>query len=147
VAFLIEPLSALGPGIYHGMLNVQSTTSDIIDAAALLPYPVSSSSRGPGSGVGIPPLSVALTQYHFLALYRDKVCAIRNLDDRMVWEEVLPLVRLYIPLCSPHISEFRMGFVIETRRTTSGIGSGSDEGDVLGLHRIFVVRNCSEARG
>ena len=41
------------------------------------------------------PLSMLITDYHFLLLYSDRVCAISNLagDERLVCEELLALVR------------------------------------------------------
>ncbi|KAF8922731.1 Pep3/Vps18/deep orange family-domain-containing protein [Mucidula mucida] len=69
-----------GLGIFHGNLNFQSTSDDFIDAADVLPYP--------GGDV---PLSIALTEFHYIVLYRDRVVAICQLDDKVSWEEPLPL--------------------------------------------------------
>lgn len=75
-----------GPGIYHGSLNLETEAEDHIDAAALLPYPAST-----GSDVPEVPLSLNLTEFHFILLYKDRVVGICNLDDRMTYEETLPL--------------------------------------------------------
>ncbi len=74
-----------GLGIFHGNLNFQSTSDDFIDAADVLPYP--------GGDV---PLSIALTEFHYIVLYRDRVVAICQLDDKVSWEEPLPLVLLLL---------------------------------------------------
>ncbi|TDL28590.1 DigA protein [Rickenella mellea] len=74
-----------GSGIYHGMMNYMSTSDDFIDATALLQYPtfdVPSQSA---------PTSMALTEFHYVLLYKDRVVAICNLDDRTVYEEGLPI--------------------------------------------------------
>ena len=38
------------------------------------------------------PISIALTGFHFLLLYKDRVVGVSNLNDKVVYEEVLPLV-------------------------------------------------------
>ncbi|KAF8973878.1 DigA protein [Flammula alnicola] len=75
-----------GPGIYHGSLNLETDAEDHIDSAALLPYPPS-----PGSDVAEIPLSLSLTEFHFVLLYKDRVVGICNLDDKKTYEEALPL--------------------------------------------------------
>lgn len=82
-----EPLrlTSSAAGIYHGSLNFDSTTEEFIDAARLLPYP----SMTPPEI----PLSIALTEFHFVLLYKDGVSAICNLDENPVYAETLPLVR------------------------------------------------------
>lgn len=37
------------------------------------------------------PLSIALTEFHFILLYRDRIMAISSLDDKVIYEEALPL--------------------------------------------------------
>ena len=108
-----------GPGVYHGLLSYPSdaTVGDsIIESANLLPYPaiaiedengqsptkrrsrISTTSNGDDSAVasgGAPiteiPLSIALTEFHFVLLYEDRVMAISSLDDQVIFEEALPL--------------------------------------------------------
>ena len=38
------------------------------------------------------PLSIGLTEFHFILLYHDRVVAVGNLDERVTYEELLPLV-------------------------------------------------------
>jgi hypothetical protein len=83
----LPPFSLLGQGIYHGSVNFESTTEDFIDAAQLLPYP-------PPSEVA--PLSIALTEFHFILLYKDRIAAICNLNEQQTYEDPLPLVCIII---------------------------------------------------
>ena len=87
-----------GPGLYHGTLNFESTTDDLIDAAQLLPYPAltSLSPSTPGRDVPEIPVSTVLTEFHFILLYKDRVVGVCNLDEKLTYEESLPLVRHYL---------------------------------------------------
>ncbi|OSC99516.1 hypothetical protein PYCCODRAFT_1479848 [Trametes coccinea BRFM310] len=83
-------------GIYHGTLDFDSKTDDLIDGAQLLPYPpvVSSPSLSPSQRNAVAnntPMSMALTEFHFLLLYRDRVLGISNLNEQLAYEELLPL--------------------------------------------------------
>ncbi|KAI0652186.1 Pep3/Vps18/deep orange family-domain-containing protein [Trametes meyenii] len=83
-------------GIYHGNLDFESNTDDLIDGAQLLPYPatVSSPSLSPTRNNTAPnnaPISMALTEFHFLLLYRDRVLGVSNLNEQLAYEELLPL--------------------------------------------------------
>ena len=87
MSLIFLKFECLGPGIYHGSLNLETEADDHIDGAALLPYPASS-----GSDVPELPLSLSLTEFHFILLYKERVVGICNLDDRTTYEETLPLV-------------------------------------------------------
>ncbi|EJF66976.1 hypothetical protein DICSQDRAFT_95920 [Dichomitus squalens LYAD-421 SS1] len=83
-------------GIYHGNLDFGSNTDDLIDGAQLLPYPalVSSPSLSPtrqNATENATPISISLTEFHFLLLYRDRVLGISNLNEQLAYEELLPL--------------------------------------------------------
>ncbi len=59
---------------------------------------VSTASSGKDGGFGYGsapvteiPLSIALTEFHFILLYQDRVMAISSLDDQVIFEEALPL--------------------------------------------------------
>jgi vacuolar protein sorting-associated protein 18 len=86
-------------GIYHGQLNFQSPSDDMIDGASLLAYPNSdagsSSLNSPQDSSA--PVSIALTEFHFILLLKNRVIGICTLDEKTVYEESLPLVRM-IPL-------------------------------------------------
>lgn len=75
-------------GIYHGNLKIDAESEDHIDNAQLLPYPGLL-----GLAVNDFPLSLASTEFHFLLLYKDRVVGMCNLNDRMTYEEQLPIVR------------------------------------------------------
>ncbi|KAJ7492755.1 Pep3/Vps18/deep orange family-domain-containing protein [Mycena latifolia] len=74
-------------GVYHGTLNFESISDNFIDSGDLLPYPSSFESSGP---VGSPS-SMALTEFHFVLLYGDRVVGVCNLDKKQTYEESLPL--------------------------------------------------------
>ncbi|KAL4241619.1 VPS18 family protein [Abortiporus biennis] len=83
-------------GIYHGSLNFDSGSDDLIDGAQLLPYPTfpvspSMSPRSRQPDLGGVPLSIALTEFHFVLLYRDRVVAVSNLNEQLTFEEIIPL--------------------------------------------------------
>merc|ERR1711988_584035 len=71
------------PGIYHGALvfGSQSPGDNVMSDTQLLPYP--------SSALGSP-LSLALTEFHFLLLYEDKFQAICKLNDEVVFDERIP---------------------------------------------------------
>ncbi|KAG8844570.1 hypothetical protein FRB96_002999 [Tulasnella sp. 330] len=74
-----------GSGIYRGTIPLPPTSETLVDSPSLTPYPSS------GSGPPDIPLSICLTEFHFILLFRDRLCAISNLDEQLVWEEPLPL--------------------------------------------------------
>lgn len=91
-----------GPGIYHGTLVFPSASNDlhpgdgVIDSASLVPYPsdqTASHSESNEQPANLP-ISMALTEWHFILLYEDKVRAIDLLSDKVVYEEALDLVGL-----------------------------------------------------
>lgn len=99
-----------GPGIYHGSLVFPPPSSDhlhpgdgIIEFATLVPYPAEPATpthlssatfddRGKFEmGRTEMPISMALTEWHFVLLYEDRIRVIGLLSDRVVYEEVLNL--------------------------------------------------------
>ncbi|KIJ68589.1 hypothetical protein HYDPIDRAFT_165357 [Hydnomerulius pinastri MD-312] len=80
------------PGIYHGTLNFDPNSDDHIDSTQLLPYPSLSSS---GSAASPPPpevpTSIALTEFHFILLYRDRIIGICTLNGKQTYDDVVPL--------------------------------------------------------
>jgi vacuolar protein sorting-associated protein 18 len=87
---------SLAPGIYHGTLNFESNSDDLIDGAQLLPYPLfpPPSPSSPSVDATTPeiPISIALTEFHFILIYKDRIAAVCNLDEKLTYEERLPLV-------------------------------------------------------
>lgn len=90
-------IPSTAPGVYHGNLNHDSNSDDLIDGAQLLPYPIfpSSPSVSPSRNVTIPnniPISMVFTEFHFVLLYRDRVVAVSTLNEEVTYEDILPLV-------------------------------------------------------
>lgn len=84
-----------GPGIYHAFLNFanQGVGESVIDRANLLPYPavILDEQDAARNAVTEVPLGIALTEFHFVLLYAGRVMCISSLDDRVVFDEPLPL--------------------------------------------------------
>ncbi|KAI8078651.1 Pep3/Vps18/deep orange family-domain-containing protein [Halteromyces radiatus] len=81
------------PGIYHGDLifGSQNVGDSVIDNVQLVQYPSVQSDDEAGQLVMEFPISVALTEFHFILLYKDRMRAICQLNDQIVYEEMLPL--------------------------------------------------------
>lgn len=85
--FLFRTNISTAPGIYHGNFNFESTTDDFIDAADVLHY----STSGDASEL---PVSIALTDFHYVILYKDRIAGVCHLNDKLAYEEPLPLVSI-----------------------------------------------------
>ena len=107
----LPPPSALAwltaPGLYTSPIAV-SAGADILSKPALIPYPAHEESAPPPfsrtpvstpSGGPSVPISIAITQWHWLLLYAEKVVAISRETEKVVWEEALPLVTPNTPSC------------------------------------------------
>lgn len=83
-----------GPGIYHGALvyGSQNAGDSVVDDVQLLQYPATPSDDNSGKLITQIPISVALTEFHFILLYEDRVRAICQLNDQIVYEEMIPTV-------------------------------------------------------
>jgi len=79
-----------GAGIYHGNLvfGSQNVGDSVIDMPHLLPYPATLS-----AAVEFP-ISIALTEFHFILLYKERIRAVNQLNDQIVFDELIPLVRM-----------------------------------------------------
>ncbi|PVF97591.1 hypothetical protein CPB86DRAFT_815453 [Serendipita vermifera] len=93
-----------GQGIYHGLINYGSSPSQdaLIDSAQLIPYPAvanapssptlaSSPRAAPANILANIPVSIGLTEFHFLSLYGEKLYSVNTLDSKLDYEEVIPL--------------------------------------------------------
>ncbi|KAK4687400.1 vacuolar protein sorting-associated protein 18, partial [Tremellales sp. Uapishka_1] len=85
------------PGLYNSALS-SSSMPDILIKPALLPYPSLSDSvtpvfsRSANTDNSPPvPISIAITQWHWILLYTDRVVGISRESEKVVWEETLPL--------------------------------------------------------
>jgi hypothetical protein len=61
----------IAPGIYHGTLNFDPNSDDHIDSTQLHPYPAVSPDAPPGTSAAEVPVSISLTEFRFILLYRD----------------------------------------------------------------------------
>ena len=84
-------------------MNFSTNSDEFIDAAQLLPFPdIDSVSISPKNSAPptLGPLSMNLTEFHILLLYKDRLLGICNLNDALVYEEALPLVRILFIVCT-----------------------------------------------
>ncbi|KAJ3274967.1 hypothetical protein HK104_003995, partial [Borealophlyctis nickersoniae] len=79
------------PGLYHGSLvfGNQNIGDSVVDNAQLLPV-IASSSDVPFSTEDIP-ISVNITEFHYLLLFKDRIKAIHSLSSEVVYDEEIPL--------------------------------------------------------
>lgn len=93
----------LASGIFHGSLKYASASppDDMLDGPQLRTYQELQSldkvSLQPDAQ--LLPLSMGMTEFHFILLYSDRVVAVRRLDYKIIYEELLPLVCVYYLLC------------------------------------------------
>ena len=69
-------------GIFHGNLLASTASDGVISESGLLPYPSQ-----------LPPLSVAMSEFHFLLLYHDRLQVISRLNGHIVQEDALEPAR------------------------------------------------------
>ncbi|KAI8094681.1 Pep3/Vps18/deep orange family-domain-containing protein [Thamnidium elegans] len=81
-----------GVGIYQGDLNFNERNDQhIIDNAKLISFPPTSYDEDSGNLVTDIPISIAITEFHFILLYQDYVRAVCRLNNKIVYEEIIPL--------------------------------------------------------
>ncbi|EIW66818.1 hypothetical protein TREMEDRAFT_40794 [Tremella mesenterica DSM 1558] len=87
------------PGLYASPIAA-SSGGDILPKPSLLPYPLSDESTPPpfsrtavSTTPRLPPvpISVSITQWHWLLLYPTRIVGISRESEKQVWEENLPL--------------------------------------------------------
>jgi hypothetical protein len=83
-------------GVYHGDFLLQPTAADsvLIENTHILPYPHYSD-----KSITQLPSSIAMTQFHFIMLYADRVCAVCRINDEMVWDEPLEKLEVRTESC------------------------------------------------
>ncbi|KAJ2355403.1 tethering complex subunit [Coemansia sp. RSA 2618] len=74
-------------GVFFGRLTfgAQEAGDSVVENAALIPYPAPSSSSDTGSDEQ--PSSLALTEFHILLQYSDRVCALNMLNYKLAFEQ------------------------------------------------------------
>jgi hypothetical protein len=80
-----------GAGIYHGNLDFSEADEHVLKDTNLLPFPPTSYDETTGTLVTDIPISIVITEFHFILLYPGYVRAIGRLNDKIVYEEVIPL--------------------------------------------------------
>jgi hypothetical protein len=73
-----------GAGIYHGSLNFDNET--VVSDVVVTPFPDKES-----VGTASAPFAMALSEFHFILAYSDRLVALNRLDGRLVWNEPIPL--------------------------------------------------------
>lgn len=81
-----------GAGIYQGDLNFnERNDQEVIDKAQLIPFPATAYDEDSGNLVTDVPISIVMTEFHFILLYRDYVRGVCRLNNKIVYEEIIPL--------------------------------------------------------
>ncbi|KAJ2643398.1 tethering complex subunit [Coemansia sp. RSA 1694] len=77
-------------GVFFGKLtfDAQESSDSVVENASLLPYPAQASAGVDGAGVE-QPSSLALTEFHILLQYSDRVCALNMLSSKLAFEQSL----------------------------------------------------------
>lgn len=72
--------------MYHGLLSFvdQDVGDSVIDSANLLPYPAVEQEEGGGETVAEIPLGIALTEFHFVLLYENRVMCISEYASAVI---------------------------------------------------------------
>ncbi|KAI7880339.1 hypothetical protein K492DRAFT_76552 [Lichtheimia hyalospora FSU 10163] len=124
-----------GPGIYHGDLvfGSQGVGDSVIDNVQLLQYPATPSEDETGKLVTEIPISVALTEFHFILLYKDRVRAVCQLNDQIVYEEHIPINDGEIML-GMAVDDIKRTFWIYTTQTIYELSIDNEERDVWKLY-------------
>ncbi|KAG6329130.1 hypothetical protein ID866_9959, partial [Astraeus odoratus] len=81
------------PGIYYGTLNFDPSVDDHIDSTQLFPFPFLSQPSVSPISPSLPqvPVSIALTEFHFVLLYSDRIIGICTLNGKQSYEDIIPL--------------------------------------------------------
>ncbi|KAJ3096181.1 hypothetical protein HDU97_006164 [Phlyctochytrium planicorne] len=77
-----------GSGIYHGILNSEGASIEKLynSDSRMLPFPATNSESAEEA-----PIAFALSEFHFILLYSDRIKAICELNGELVFEEVISL--------------------------------------------------------
>ncbi|RKP34668.1 Pep3/Vps18/deep orange family-domain-containing protein, partial [Dimargaris cristalligena] len=86
-----------GSGVYHGQLvyGSQGTGDSVVSDPVLLPYPRDHPTSGTSVEGPEAPISMALTEFHIILLYRHSVKAVCLLNDEVVYEETINMASGY----------------------------------------------------
>ncbi|KAJ2747928.1 tethering complex subunit [Coemansia sp. BCRC 34301] len=97
-------------GVFFGKLtfDAQEASDSVVANASLLPYPTPTIA-GVDSSVVEQPSSLALTEFHILLQYSDRVCALSMLSSDLVFEQ---------PLASGRSGEKLQGLIVDESKRT-----------------------------
>ncbi|KAJ2156485.1 tethering complex subunit [Coemansia sp. RSA 552] len=76
-------------GVFYGRLtfSAQESGDSVVENAALIPYPLSPLSNSNADAAGEQPGGLALTEFHILLQYSDRVCAVSMLNNKLVYDQ------------------------------------------------------------
>ncbi|KAJ3227511.1 Vacuolar protein sorting-associated protein 18 like protein [Clydaea vesicula] len=118
-----------GAGVYTGHLNFDYINSNkgIIENTHIIPYPSSEESNFES------PIALALTEFHFIFLYRDKVKAVNILNYEVVYEEeiILEFGEVVLGL---RVDYFKSTFWVFTNLTLYELIVSDEDRDVWNLY-------------
>ncbi|KAI9322126.1 Pep3/Vps18/deep orange family-domain-containing protein [Dichotomocladium elegans] len=124
-----------GPGIYHGDLvfGSQDVGDSVIDNVQLLQYPATPAEDESGKLITEIPIAVALTEFHFVLLYRDRVRAVCQLNDQIVYEDHIPIGEGE-RMVGMAVDDIKKTFWIYTTATIYELNIKNEERDVWKLY-------------
>ncbi|KAJ2889483.1 tethering complex subunit, partial [Coemansia aciculifera] len=79
-------------GVFFGRLtfDAQEASDSVVENASLLPYPAPPTHSSQDSSIVVEqPSSLALTEFHILLQYSDRVCALNMLSSKLAFEQSL----------------------------------------------------------
>ena len=129
------------------MVNYGTSTASndaLIDSAQLLPYPppfnvtspapsLSSPNTAPPASLPEVPVSIVLTEFHFISLFNERISSVSTLDSKTDYEEIIPLVCLALYYSNVTDS------TVETLREDARPRVGSGQRNLLGLHKWISI--------
>ncbi|EDV25490.1 uncharacterized protein TRIADDRAFT_55631 [Trichoplax adhaerens] len=74
------------PGIYHGTFNFRDPKHSVTAGALLMPYNALDTTDGENVSVS-PPISLTVTEFHALLLFKDRLNAVALLNEEVVFED------------------------------------------------------------
>ncbi|KAI9491455.1 Pep3/Vps18/deep orange family-domain-containing protein [Zychaea mexicana] len=124
-----------GPGIYHGDLvfGSQNVGDSVIDNVQLLQYPATPSEDESSRFVTEIPISVAITEFHFILLYKDRIRAVCQLNDQIIYEEMIPTSQNE-EVVGMAVDDIKKTFWIYTTFSIYELGVENEERDVWKLY-------------
>lgn len=89
----LTPRHMIAAGIYHSPIPTSVTPDSLNTAVFASPSLLSINANGDAPV----PVSIALTEWHFILLFQDRLVAFSRLTENVVWEARVPLVSADCP--------------------------------------------------